>query len=519
MRRSIINKKLWYLIIGFVMLPTVIKLLMRRGFNIEFDSVVWYEIFDVIIVLLVAVPFLIFLYIRIARAEKRLTDQLKRNETVTEELREKTLELSSLAYYDQLTGLPNRHKLREVLNSLIADRSEKINDTAVFFLYIDQFKIMNNVIGHELNERFVKYISERIRKVVPINSFISRYSGNELVIILDNVDKTDYPLIASNITKLFYNPFFFDNEEIYTSVNLGISIYPKDGGDAGALIKNADIAMYLTKSSSGSTYQFYSSELDKGTERKIQLVKGLSHAVERKQLRLHYQPQIDLKTGEVDGLEALVRWEHPKFGYVQPDEFISIAEETGDIISIGNWVLLEACQQAKRWQIKQDKKINIAVNVSVRQLEEPEFLGYIEEVLSQTGLDPQYLEIEITESMVRNLEESTTVFNRLKDIGVQIVIDDFGTGYSSLSVLGFLPIDYLKIDRSFTKDMLVQEKINQVVKTIVNMGKNLDLKIIAEGIEEKEQLELLRQYGCEVGQGYYFNRPASAEEIEKKWLM
>lgn len=518
-RRNIINKKLLYLIIGFVMLPTAIKLLIRRVFDIEFESVVWYELFDVLIVLCVAVPFLIFLYKRIKKAESTLTYQLIENQEVTNKLEEKSLELSNLAYYDQLTGLPNRYKLKEVLNNLIKDHVGKTYDTAVLFLYIDQFKIMNNVIGHELDEKFIKYISEKLQKIVPENSFVSRYSGNELVIILDNIDKTEYPLITSNITKLFLNPFLFNNEEIYTSANLGVSVYPQDGQDAETLIKNADIAMYLTKSNSGSTYQFYSAELDKDAERTIKLFKGLSHAVKEKQLRLHYQPQIDLNTGVVDGLEALVRWEHPEFGYVQPDDFISIAEETGDIIAIGNWVLLEACRQAVYWRKKLGRTLNIAVNVSVRQLEEPEFLDYIEEVLGQTGLDPQYLEIEITESMVRNLEESASVFNRLKQIGVKIVIDDFGTGYSSLSVLGFLPIDYLKIDRSFTKDMLVQDKMDLMVKTIIDMGENLDLKIIAEGIEEVEQLEVLRGYGCNIGQGYYFNRPVTASEIERKWLM
>lgn len=517
-KKAKISKKLWFLIIVVVILPTIIEVSLRRGFGLQFDRIVWYEMIDVSIVLLIVMPVFIYLLRRTVESARKLKDQLKENENITYELEEKTLQLGQMAYYDFLTGLPNRYKINHILNKLIENTHNEKHRIAVLFLYIDQFKIMNNVIGHELDDDFIIHISNKLVESVPENSIVSRYSGNEFIIILGDTTESEYSKTASNIIKLYSKPFLFEGKEIYTTANMGISIYPYHGKDAETLIKNADMAMYLASNNSGSTYQFFSSNIDEATDRTIKLVKGLSDAVEEKQLILHYQPQIDLKTGRLDGLEALVRWEHPEFGFISPGDFISLAEETGEIIPIGNWVLLKACKQTKYWQEKFASNFNIAVNVSVRQLIEPGFLDYVEDVLYQTKLDPKYLELEITESMVRDLKEAYVIFDRLKAMGVKIVIDDFGTGYSSLSVLGFLPIDYLKIDRSFTRDMIYQTKIDSIVKTIINMGKNLQLKLIAEGIEDKDQLDILREYDCNIGQGYYFSKPITASEIENNWL-
>lgn len=513
------DKKLLILLGGVIILPPMIKLLIKKGFQFHFDQLIWHELIDMMIILLIMIPLSFYLIKRTHRFEKELTDQFKQNEKMTEALEEKTEQLSHMAYYDVLTGLPNRYKLFNILNHLIETHQHKDYKIAVLFLYIDQFEVLNNVIGHELNDDLIKHMTQKLKKVTTNKTILSKYSSNEFIIILSDTTEEECLGTASRIIDLFSKPFFFNQDDIYTTANMGISMYPHHGKDAETLIKHADIAMYLTKNNPGSNYQLYSHKLDKDTDRKIKLIKGLSQVIEENQLIVHYQPQVDLNTGQLDGVEALVRWNHPELGLISPDEFISLAEKTGDIIPIGNWVLREACQQTKYWQERFAIDINIAVNVSVRQIEEPCFLTYLQDVLEQTGLNPTCLEIEITESMMLDLEETHAIFNQLKEIGVKIAIDDFGTGYSSLSVLGFLPIDYLKIDRSFTKDMLRQAKINSIVKTIINMGKSLQIKVIAEGVEEQEQLCVLRKYRCDIGQGYYYSRPLSAEEIENKWLL
>lgn len=512
------NKRLWVFITSAIILPNIIEQLVLRGYSDRFENIVWYNVLHTSMFLLISVPFFVYLLRQSEKYAYKLEYQLSENLKVNEKLEEKTYELSNMAYYDYPTGLPNRHKLYISLEKLIEMSDNGARRIAVLFLYIDQYKIVNNVIGHELDDHFIKHVSEKLSIRVPHGSIVSRYSGNEFLIILRDTNEEEYSETASEIISLFSNPFNFNQNEIFTTASMGISVFPFHGQDADTLIKNADIAMFLTKNNSGSTYRFYSPELVEGNDRAVKLIKGLRSAVNDEQLILHYQPQVDLETGMLRGVEALLRWQHPDLGCIPPDDFIPLAEETGEIISIGKWVLLEACHQAKHWQDTYSAYLDLAVNVSVRQLEEPDFVDVIVDVLHETGLEANYLEIEITESMLRDLDESHAIFSRLKKIGVKLVIDDFGTGYSSLSVLGFLPIDYLKIDRSFTSDMLYQSKINTIVKTIISMGNNLELKLIAEGIEEKAQLTLLKQYGCHVGQGYYFSKPIQAEEIEKKWL-
>lgn len=512
------DKRLWIFIIGVIILPNFLEQISIKLFNLRFDKVIWREILDTSIFLLISTPFFIYLLKKTDKDTIRLEHELYRNQQMTKELEEKTFELSHMAYHDYLTGLPNRYKLNGTLDQIIKEDKNRKTKLTVFFLYVDQYKITNDVIGHELTDKFIIHIAKKINSVLPKGSFLSRYSGNEFVILLKDIKEKEHTIVASEIIGLFSIPFHFDNEEILTTASMGIAIYPYHGEDHATLLKNADIAMYSTKDQPGNTYQYYSSELNEGFNRTINLIKGLKSAIEQEQFILYYQPQVNLKTGLLDGVEALIRWEHPEYGLIPPNDFISLAEETGEIIAIGNWAMEEACRQAKIWQDKTGIKINIAVNVSILQLEAPGFIDHLKKVLEDSELDPKYLEIEITESMMRNLEEVHVVFDRLKKIGVCIAIDDFGTGYSSLSVLGFLPIHYLKIDRSFVRDMMHKPKINSIVKTIIDMGKNLNLQIIAEGIEEESQLELLKEYGCNTGQGYYFSKPLCPEEVKRVWF-
>ncbi|HLO12524.1 MAG TPA: GGDEF domain-containing phosphodiesterase, partial [Pseudoneobacillus sp.] len=306
-----------------------------------------------------------------------------------------------------------------------------------------------------------------------------------------------------------------NNQDFYVTPSIGISLYPLDGEDEETLIKLADIAMYVAKEQGKNNFQFYSSQLNGLSSRKMDLENGLRKAIEQNQFQLYYQPQFELATGKIVGIEALIRWQHPEHGLISPIEFISLAEETGLIVPMGKWILETACRQNKEWQDAGFAAVPIAVNISVRQLQDDNFVEVVTKTLSQIGLDPKYIELEITESIMQNIEKSTVILNELKKHGVKISIDDFGTGYSSLSYLNHLPIDNIKIDKSFVDDIIKHSNQGAIVKTIIDMGHNLNFNVIAEGIETEEQVRFLKEHRCKVGQGYFYSRPLPPESIKE----
>ena len=422
--------------------------------------------------------------------------------------------IQNMAFYDTLTGLPNRNRFRHHLNDAL-NKQEENKMLAVLFLDLDRFKIINDTKGHNTGDIVLQRVADRLEMTVKQEGMVSRQGGDEFIILLEDIDKERAALVAQRILYEFSKPIEVNNQEFFVTPSIGISLYPFDGVDEETLIKNADTAMYQAKERGKNNFRFYSSNLNGNSIRKMELENGLRKALEKNQLALHYQPQVSLATGEIVGIEALVRWNHPDHGFIAPSEFIPLAEETGLIVPIGKWVLWEACKQRKAWENAGFKEFPIAVNVSVRQFEDDHFIEYISTILEEVGLQANHLELEITESIMQNLENSTIILNQLKELGVLLSMDDFGTGYSSLSYLKHLPIDKIKIDKSFVDDIIYHSNQGMMVKTIIDMGMNLNFIVIAEGIETEEQLSFLKNNACEIGQGYLFSRPVPADNLEQ----
>ncbi|MET3196833.1 EAL domain-containing protein [Gottfriedia sp. OAE603] len=424
--------------------------------------------------------------------------------------------IQHMAYYDGLTGLPNRNMFRKYLNEVL--HQTKCQKLAILFLDLDRFKIINDTKGHSVGDQLLQIVANRLESAFNRKGMVSRQGGDEFIILLEDIDQEQVIEVAQSILSEFGSPIEIENLEFFVTPSIGISMYPADGEDEETLIKNADTAMYLAKERGKNNYQFYSSKLAELTSRKLDLEKWLRKSMEKNELTLNYQPQIDLETNKIIGVEALIRWHHPENGIISPADFIPLAEETGLIVPMGKWILKEACLQNKRWQELGFDPIPIAVNISVRQIQEDNFVESVLQILEEVGLNPRYLELEITESIMQDIERSTIVLNQLKEIGVQISIDDFGTGYSSLSYLKHLPIDSLKIDKSFVDDIINHSNKGEMVKTIIDMGHNLNFNVIAEGIEKEEQVTFLKQYACNVGQGYFYSRPLPVQQLEELLL-
>lgn len=421
--------------------------------------------------------------------------------------------IKHMAFHDSLTGLPNRNKFKLCVNHAIS--KNKDNALAILFLDLDRFKFINDTKGHSFGDLLLKKVAERLQQSIGSDGLVARYGGDEFIILAENADKQKASQLAQKIIERFSAFFDLDSHTYFITPSIGISLYPTDGTDVETLIKNADTAMYEAKDKGKNNFKFYSFKLAQYSIRKIEMENGLRNALEHNHLRLCYQPQIDLETGRVAGVEALVRWEHPKQGNIPPSEFIPLAEESGLIVPIGKWVLRTACAQNKAWQDAGFEAMPVAVNISVRQFQDEQFVDDVLDILGETGLDPRYLELEITESIMQNIKESTKILNELKEYGISFSIDDFGTGYSSLSYLRKLPVDKIKIDKSFIDDIDIDTHQKAMVKTIIDMGHNLNFKVVAEGIEKLEQVGLLKENGCQIGQGYYFSKPLLVEQIDQ----
>jgi diguanylate cyclase (GGDEF)-like protein/PAS domain S-box-containing protein len=426
-------------------------------------------------------------------------------------------EMSHLAQHDILTNLPNRTLLQDRLTQAIATASRNESRIAVLFLDLDGFKHINDSLSHATGDKLLQLVAKRLLAAVRTSDTVCRLGGDEFVILLSEVAHAgDAGVKAGKILSTLSAPFEMGQITLRITGSIGVTTYPEDGQSAESLIRNADLAMYQAKEKGRSNYQFYEKGMNVRAIERQSIEGDLRFALERNEFVMHYQPKIDLKTGEITGVEALVRWQHPTRGLVGPLQFISVAEDCGLMLPIGKWVMRESCRQAKAWQDAGLPALEMAVNVSSVEFRNDEFLEGISTILKETGLEPRYLELELTESvLMQHAEFSVPVLQKLKAMGVRLAIDDFGTGYSSLSYLRQFPIDTLKVDQSFIHEISADTDEATIISAVINMGCRLKHRVTAEGVETEEQLAFLRAHGCDEGQGYYFGRPTPAPDTAK----
>lgn len=436
-------------------------------------------------------------------------------------------QLRYLAYHDDLTGLANRQSFREHLQHFLTFAKRNNHHIAVLFIDLDRFKRINDTLGHEFGDKLLakvaKILVNNLRDCDLIArdagddevSEVARLGGDEFIVMLTKVtDPSDIAQVAQRIIDSVSKPIKIGQYEVVVTPSLGISVYPHDGNSGEELMKNADVAMYYAKERGRRCYKFYSDSLNARALERLQLEESLRTALVREEFELYYQPQVDLKTEQISSVEALIRWNHPTLGMVSPGEFIPIAEETGLIIDIGEWVMKTACVQAKSWIDQGLPPCRMSINLSSVQFKRSALTETIKDIIEETGLPPQYLELELTESSVMtDVEQNILRLRQLKQMGIKIAIDDFGTGYSSLSYLKKFPIDTLKIDRSFVADLADNKEDEAIVKAIMALANTMNLGVIAEGVESQKQLAILKQYECELIQGYLFSRPLNKEDI------
>ncbi len=417
-----------------------------------------------------------------------------------------------LAYYDVLTGLPNRTLLRDRLGQMIAVSHRDRQQFALLFMDLDRFKYINDSMGHSVGDRLLQAVALRIQEHVRDEDTVARIGGDEFIVLLRETGESGAAVVAKKLLETLGTPYDLDGLIISTQASIGISIYPDHAFDADTLIKNADMAMYRAKEEGRNNYQFFKQEMNFRVDLLFSMEKDLRLALERGEFFLNYQPQLDLATGKLCGVEALLRWKHPTKGAVSPAEFIPVAEETGQIIAIGEWVLRAACAQMVEWRKAGLSDITLSVNLSIRQLRQPTLGELVKKVLHECGLAPQHLELEITEGiMMGDNQIAMNFLSEMHELGVQLSIDDFGTGFSSLNYLKKLPVHKLKIDRSFVCDIETDESDAAIIRSIISLGHRLDLRVIAEGVETQEQLDFLRIRGCDEIQGYFYARPLSPD--------
>ncbi|MBS4193630.1 sensor domain-containing protein [Lederbergia citri] len=423
--------------------------------------------------------------------------------------------MERIAYYDADTGLPNRMKFDEVLLTRIKRAKKGDYEFLIMFLDLDRFKTVNDMLGHKSGDKVLKVLAKRISSIIPKTAYLGRFSGDKFSIILPEGTQSEEALrIGHEILQTIQMPLHFESQELYVSASIGISSYPSDGSDNVELLKNADAALNRAKQQGGSTIVFFAGEMNKETWQRIEIERSLRKALENDEFYIAYQPIIDAKTGNLSTCEALLRWDHPEYGLIPPMQFIPIAEEIGLIHPIGNWVLKNACKQTKSWQENGLKHLSVSVNVSAYQFQNRHFTEEVKEALDYSGLEAKYLHLELTESaMLNHTMEAINTMHMLNELGVNISIDDFGTGYSSLSYLKQLPIHRLKIDRSFINHFKTDSPEYAIVNAIMTMGHGLGLNVVAEGVETKEQLKLLKQLKCDYIQGYLVEKPMQANKF------
>ena len=425
-----------------------------------------------------------------------------------------------VAQHDVLTGLPNRSLLQDRLGQAVAYSQRTLHPVWVMLIDLDRFKFVNDSMGHKAGDVLLMTVAARLRSALRDTDTVARLSGDEFVVIL--TEHADERLSADIVQRLMDSvaqPVMLGSKEFFVTCSIGVAVYPTDGAPADTLIEHADIAMYRAKKLGRNNFQFYTPAMNEEAMERVRIEGALRNALERNEFVLHYQPQVDLRNGQIVGMEALIRWRHPELGMVAPNRFISVAEETGLIVPIGAWVMRTACAQNKAWQDAGHVPLRVAVNLSARQFSAPNLVADMRQVLEQTGLPPSCLEIELTESLfMSDVTLAVELLHNMKSLGVKLSIDDFGTGYSSLSYLSRFPIDVLKIDRSFVNDITRDVNDAAIVDSIIALAHNLKMNVIAEGVETGEQLNYLREHGCDEMQGYFFSRPLPAADFEQLLL-
>jgi diguanylate cyclase (GGDEF)-like protein/PAS domain S-box-containing protein len=420
-----------------------------------------------------------------------------------------------LAYYDALTELPHRTLLEDRLETALASARRRKEKVALLFLDLDRFKIINDTFGHSFGDCVLQEVARRLRSCTREHNTVARVGGDEfLVLISDAREASDAAVAAERIMQTMKDDFIIQGKPFSMGCSLGVSIFPEHGTDAEVLIKNADAAMYAAKDGGRSSVRFFTEEMNAEAVARIAMDKNLRLALERDEFSLVYQPQLEIESGRVIGLEALIRWQQPEMGLVPPDKFIPIAENNGLILPIGEWVLRTACAQARRWQDEGLPRIPVAVNVSAVQFRQESFRALLRTVLWETGLSPEFLELELTESLLLSNGDATlSVLQEIKEMGLKLAIDDFGIGYSSFTYLKHFSVDRLKVDRSFVRDVIVDPDDAAITAAIISMAKSLHLRVIAEGVETADQLAFLRRNGCDEIQGYYFSHPLCVADV------
>jgi len=436
------------------------------------------------------------------------------------ELRNYESRLHETAFRDGLTGLPNRALLNERLHQSLSEAARRDHRLGLLVVDLDRFKEINDTHGPGTGDRLLYESAQRLNDLMQTDDMLARLGGDEFAILLPEIrEPADLGSMSRKILDAMARPFHINDQDLFISACIGIAVFPDDGKHAETLLQYADSALYNAKARGRSCFRFYSSELTLKSKARAALEAALRHAEQEGQLELYYQPKVDLSNGRLVGAEALLRWHHPELGMVPPDKFITIAENTGLIVSIGSWVLTKACLTAQRWNTSGEPELKVAVNLSSRQFREDDLLSSVRGILSQTGCAARWLELEITESLLLDDDDGVrATLQGFRDLGMSIAIDDFGTGYSALGYLKRFPIDVLKIDRSFTHDITLERDSTELTKAIITMARSLNLELVAEGIETETQELFLQAHGCHLGQGYRYGKPMPKEQFEQQFL-
>ena len=423
--------------------------------------------------------------------------------------------LDHLAHHDSLTNMPNRVLFMDRLEQSIHKSHRAQEHSAVFFVDVDRFKEINDSFGHAFGDKILKEVSDRFQRSVREDDTIARIGGDEFTLIMESIDDVQHTAVmAQKLIKSLEEPFIIDNQYLYITASIGISVYPEDGEDAETLLKNADAAMYKAKQEGRNSFQYYTKDMTERAYKRVSMETALRHAIERQEFVLHYQPQFSLTNGRLVGMEALVRWQHPEKGVISPLDFIPIAEDTGLIIPLGQWVMEEACRQIKAWHEAHLTDARMAINLSGKQIRNKTFLSDLNATLSSIKCDPRWLELEITEGFImEHAGYSISLLTQIRDAGIELAIDDFGTGYSSLSYLKQLPLNKLKIDMSFVRDIPQDKDDMAITRAVIALGHSLGLTVIAEGVETEVQKRFLEDEGCHHAQGYWYSKPLSDQEM------
>jgi diguanylate cyclase (GGDEF)-like protein len=456
------------------------------------------------------------LFILLATILGRMSWQLSRARVRENEAKlTHALRVEYLAYHDGLTALPNRSLFNKLLSQAVSQAQRYDKQLAVAFIDLDRFKQINDTLGHEAGDQLLKEVANRLRACLRESDTVARLGGDEFVVLLTELEEEKYAAtVAEKLITTIAKPFVLLGQEFRVTASIGISTYPRDGSDEQTLTKNADIAMYQAKEDGKNNFQFYSAKLNANSLERLSLESSLRHALERQEFRLYYQAKRDMATAQITGMEALLRWQHPDLGMVTPMQFIPVAEETGLIVPIGKWVLHTACLQNVAWHKQGLPRLKIAVNLTARQFADEHLLRDIASILKSTGMEAGLLELEIHESLlIHDIEKTLRILTDLKVMGVKLAIDDFGTGYSSLATLQRFPLDTIKIDRSYIRDMTTRGENSNLAEAIIAMGKSLSLTVVAQGVETREQAEFLRQHACDEVQGFYFNKPMPTHQF------